>query len=73
MCKQKLIAEKIEKIIQILDELQFSEKDQFVNIQKNQVLILEKIDKLQEYNEIDDMVSSVFAKKLQEIEQKIWE
>ncbi|MBQ3408886.1 MAG: hypothetical protein IJH12_06770 [Clostridia bacterium] len=71
MCKQKLIAEKIEKIIQILDELQFSEKDQFVNIQKNQVLILEKIDKLQEYNEIDDMVSSVFAKKLQEIEQKI--
>jgi len=71
MCKQKLIAEKIERIIEILDELQYCEMDQLTNIQQNQVTILQGIEKLQEYNEIDDMVNTVFAKKLQEIEQKL--
>ena len=40
-------------------------------MQKNQSIIMKKIDKLQEYNEIDDMVNSVFAKRLQNIEKKM--
>ena len=48
-----------------------NEINQFISIQRNQALILKKINKLQEYNEIDDMNQSIFAKKLQEIEQKI--
>lgn len=71
MCKSKIIAEKIEKISEILDELQYNEIDQFISIQRNQALIIKKIDKLQEYNEIDDMTQSMFAKRLQEIEQKL--
>ncbi len=71
MCKQKIIAEKLERITQILDELQYNELDIVTNIQRNQAVIIKKIDKLQEYNEIDDMNQSIFAKKLQEIEQKM--
>lgn len=71
MCKQKIIAEKLERIAKILDELQYNEIDIVTSIQRNQALIIKKIDKLQEYNEIDDMNQSVFAKRLQEIEQKI--
>lgn len=71
MTKEKIIAARIDKIIQILDELQDNEINQFISIQRNQALILKKINKLQEYNEIDDMNQSIFAKKLQEIGQKI--
>ena len=71
MTKEKIIAARIDKIIQILDELQDNEINQFISIQRNQALILKKINKLQEYNEIDDMNNSIFAKKLQEIKQKI--
>lgn len=71
MTKEKIIAARIDKIIQILDELQDNEINQFISIQRNQALILKKINKLQEYNEIDDMNQSIFAKKLQEIAQKI--
>ena len=71
MTKEKIIAARIDKIIQILDELQDNEINQFISIQRNQALILKKINKLQEYNEIDDMNQSIFAKRLQEIEQKI--
>lgn len=71
MLKQKIITEKIDRIVKILDELQYNEIEQFISIQKNQALIIKKIDKLQEYNEIDDMNSSLVAKKLREIEQKI--
>ena len=71
MCKQKLIAEKIERIIEILDELQYCESNQLTDIKQNQVTILQGIEKLQEYNEIDDMVNTIFARKLQEIEQKL--
>lgn len=71
MCKSKIIAEKIDRITEILDELQNNEIDQFISIQRNQALILKKINKLQEYNEIDDMNNTIFAKKLQQIEQKL--
>lgn len=71
MTKEKIIAARIDKIIQILDELQNNEIEQFISVQRNQALILKKINKLQEYNEIDDMNNTIFAKKLQEIEQKI--
>ena len=71
MTKEKIIAARIDKIIQILDELQDNEINQFISIQRNQALILKKINRLQEYNEIDDMNNTIFAKKLQEIEQKI--
>ena len=62
---------RIDEIYSILDELQFNQLEQFLSIQKNQSIIMKKIDKLQEYNEIDDMVNAVFDKRLQKIEQKM--
>ena len=62
---------KIDEIYSILDELQYNQLEQFISLQKNQSIIMKKIDKLQAYNEIDDMVNSVFAKRLQSIEQKM--
>ena len=62
---------RIDEIYSILDELQFNQLDQFLSIQKNQSIIMKKIDKLQEYNEIDDMVNAVFDKRLQKIEHKM--
>lgn len=62
---------RIDEIYSILDELQFNQLEQFLSIQKNQSIIMKKLDKLQEYNEIDDMVNSLFDKRLQNIEQKI--
>ena len=71
MSKREIIAEQIDKIVEILNELQYNEIEQYISIQKNQALIIQKINKLQEYNEIDDMVNSILVKKLQDIEQKI--
>ncbi len=62
---------RIDEIYSILDELQFNQLEQFLSIQKNQSIIMKKIDKLQEYNEIDDMVNAVFDKRLQKIEHKM--
>lgn len=71
MLYRKLVVQKIERIIQILDELQYSETDKLVSIQKNQNTIINKLDKLQEFNEIDDMNNAVVYKKLQQIYEKI--
>ncbi|MBO5348727.1 MAG: hypothetical protein J6A89_02765 [Clostridia bacterium] len=62
---------KIDEIYSILDELQFNQLQQFLSIQKNQSIIIKKLEKLQEYNEIDDMVNSLFDKKLQKIAEKL--
>ena len=62
---------KIDEIYSILDELQFNQLEQFVSIQKNQSIIIKKLNKLQEHNEIVDMVNALFDKKLNNIEQKI--
>ena len=45
MTKEKIIAARIDKIIQILDELEDNEINQFISIQRNQALILKKINK----------------------------
>lgn len=62
---------KIDEIYTILDELQFNQLEQYVSIQRNQSIIIKKLNKLQEHNEIVDMVNSLFDKKLSSIEQKM--
>ena len=72
MSNKKLIIQKMENIYQILNELQYSAMEQLVGIQKNQRRIIDKIDKLQEYNEIDDMNNALVNRKLNVIENKIF-
>lgn len=69
MINEKDLKNKIDEIYTILDELQYNQIEQFLSIQKNQSNIIKKIEKLQEYNEIDDMNNSLFDKRLAVIEQ----
>ena len=68
MHEQNLIS-KIEEIYSILDEIQLNQVEMLLSIQKNQSIIIKKIEKLQEYNEIDDMNNSLFDQKLTRIEE----
>ncbi len=71
MKNKKMIEEQLEKICQILDELQYNEIEQFISIQRSQSTIIKKLDKINEYNEIDDMNNAIMYKKLTSIEQRI--
>ena len=71
MNTEKNLNNKIDEIYSILEELQLNQLEQFLSIQKNQSIIIKRLEKLQEYNEIDDMNNSLFDKRLRTIEQKI--
>ena len=62
---------KVDAIYEALYEIQCNQIEQFLSIQKYQNLIIKKLNKLQEYNEIDDMVNSLVDKRLLQIEQKL--
>lgn len=69
MAYEQNLSSKIEEIYSILDEIQLNQVEMLLSIQKNQSLIIKKIEKLQEYNEIDDMNNSLFDQKLTKIEE----
>ncbi|MBP3502506.1 MAG: hypothetical protein J6K42_03385 [Clostridia bacterium] len=71
MEKQQNLENKVDAIYEALYEIQCNQIEQFLSIQKYQNLIIKKINKLQEYNEIDDMVNSLVDKRLLQIEQKL--
>ena len=71
MEKQQNLENKVDAIYEALYEIQCNQIEQFLSIQKNQNLIIKKINKLQEYNEIDDMINSLLDKRLLQIEQKL--
>ena len=71
MTKHDYIESKINKICELLDELQNNQIEQFLSIQRSQNVIIKKINKLQEYNEIDDMNNALIDKRLLRIEQKL--
>ena len=67
MMHEQNLSSKIEEIYSILDEIQLNQVEMLLSIQKNQSIIIKKIEKLQEYNEIDDMNNSLFDQKLTRI------
>ena len=69
MMHEQNLSSKIEEIYSILDEIQLNKVERLLSIQKNQSIIIKKIEKLQEYNEIDDMNNSLFDQKLTRIEE----
>ena len=69
MMHEQNLSSKIEEIYSILDEIQLNQVEMLLSIQKNQSIIKKKIEKLQEYNEIDDMNNSLFDQKLTRIEE----
>ena len=69
MMHEQNLSSKIEEIYSILDEIQLNQVEMLLSIQKNQSIIIKKIEKLQEYNEIDDMNNSLFDQKGTRIEE----
>ena len=69
MMHEQNLSSKIEEIYSILDEIQLNQVEMLLSIQKNQSIFIKKIEKLQEYNEIDDMNNSLFDQKLTRIEE----
>lgn len=69
MMHEQNLSSKIEEIYSILDEIQLNQVEMLLSIQKNQSIIIKKIEKLQEYNEIDDMNNSLFDQKLTRIDE----
>ena len=69
MMHEQNLSSKIEEIYSILDEIQLNQVEMLLSIQKNQSIIIKKIEKLQEYNEIDDMNNSLFDQKQTRIEE----
>ena len=69
MMHEQNLSSKIEEIYSILDEIQLNQVEMLLSIKKNQSIIIKKIEKLQEYNEIDDMNNSLFDQKLTRIEE----
>ena len=61
----------IDEIFSVLNEILKVQNKELSNIKKNQNIILKKLDKLQEYNEIEDMVNAVIDRRLQKIEQNL--
>ena len=69
MMHEQNLSSKIEEIYSILDEIQLNQVEMLLSIQKNQSIIIKKIEKLEKYNEIDDMNNSLFDQKLTRIEE----
>ncbi len=61
----------IDEIFSVLNEILKVQNKELSNIKKKQSIILKKLDKLQEYNEIEDMVNAVMDRRLQKIEQNL--
>lgn len=61
----------IDEILSVLNEILKVQNKELSNIKKNQNIILKKLDKLQEYNEIEDMVNAVIDRRLQKMEQNL--
>lgn len=59
----------ITKIKEIVEELTYRQAIILKVIQNNHKITMRKLEKLQEYNEIDDMVNQVFESRITEIEE----
>ena len=59
----------ITKIKEIVNELNFRQAVILNVVQNNHKITMKKLQKLQEYNEIDDMVNNVFESRITQIEE----
>ena len=59
----------ITKIKEIVNELAFRQAVILNLVQNNHKITMKKLQKLQEYNEIDDMVNNVFESRITKIEE----
>lgn len=66
--KNPLTNDQIEEIKELLNELKNEQENLSQQTQKNFKVIMQKLMKMQEYNEISDMTNQVFELRLSNIE-----
>lgn len=66
--KNPLTNDQIEEIYVLLNELKNEQENLSEQVQKNFKVIMQKLMKMQEYNEISDMTNQVFEMRLSNIE-----
>ena len=66
--KNPLANNQIEEIKELLNELKNEQENLSEQTQKNFKVIMQKLMKMQEYNEISDMTNQVFEMRLSNIE-----
>lgn len=66
--KKPLTNDQIEEIYVLLNELKNEQENLSEQTQKNFKVIMQKLMKMQEYNEISDMTNQVFEMRLSNIE-----
>lgn len=69
----KALENKIEKIIEILNELKNHQQKELQLLQNNHTINIKKLNKLQEYNKILDMTNQVFEIRISGIEAALKE
>lgn len=67
ICLQNQIGE----IYTILNEIKEEQQKTKTMLQKNYAVVMKKLSKLQEYNQIDDMTNQVFDRRLCGMEEAI--
>ncbi|MGN1300607.1 MAG: hypothetical protein ACI4VC_04620 [Clostridia bacterium] len=70
---EETLAVKIEILNEKLDYIINKQKEAEKELQKNNKVVMQRINKIQEYNEIDDMRNTVLNNKLNTIMKRIVE
>lgn len=73
MFDEKALVEKLKEIDCKLDEIKIEQTNIKKTIEKNNKILMQRINKMEEYNEINDMRSQYFNKEMEYIMQKISE
>ena len=66
--KNPLTNNQIEELKELLNELKYEQESLSEQTQKNFKVIMQKLMKMQEYNEISDMTNQVFEMRMSNIE-----
>lgn len=67
------LEEKIEEINENLNEIKNMQQNISLLEHKNNIVLMKKLGKLQEYNEISDITNQVFEKRMSAIENSLGE
>ena len=63
--------ERTEMLISLLQEIKLQQKDLMSTIEKNNKIVMQRMNKLQEFNEISDMRNRYLYSELKLISQKL--
>ena len=70
-CSNEILEQKLEEIYVILKAIQMNQQNELTTIQKNHATNMQRINKLQEYNQIADMTNQIFEIRITGIEDAL--